>query len=112
MIRRTPRYTRTDTLFPYTTLFRSFDEFAAFVKPYTLDYAVKMSGVERGWLLQLAALYADPKIKVMSLWTMGFNQHTRGVWANNMVYNLHLLTGKIATPGNRDRKSTRLNSSH
>src|SRR3546814_6067363 len=77
-----------------------FDEFAAFVKPYTLDYAVKMSGVERGWLLQLAALYADPKIKVMSLWTMGFNQHTRGVWANNMVYNLHLLTGKIATPGN------------
>src|SRR3546814_5763702 len=23
MIRRTPRYTRTDTLFPYTTLFRS-----------------------------------------------------------------------------------------
>src|SRR3546814_17532355 len=24
MIRRPPRYTRTDTLFPYTTLFRSF----------------------------------------------------------------------------------------
>src|SRR3546814_688953 len=59
-----------------------------------------MSGFERGWLLQLAALYADPKIKVMSLWTMGFNQHTRGVWANNLVYNIHLLTGKIATPGN------------
>ena len=36
----------------------------------------------------------------MSLWTMGFNQHTRGTWANNMVYNIHLLTGKIATPGN------------
>jgi nitrate reductase NapA len=31
---------------------------------------------------------------------MGFNQHTRGTWANNMIYNLHLLTGKIATPGN------------
>lgn len=30
---------------------------------------------------------------------MGFNQHTRGVWANNMCYNLHLLTGKISTPG-------------
>ncbi|MDP1697582.1 MAG: periplasmic nitrate reductase subunit alpha [Xanthomonadaceae bacterium] len=77
-----------------------FAEFAEFVKPYTLDYAVKMSGAERGWLQQLAELYADPKVKVMSLWTMGFNQHTRGVWANNMVYNLHLLTGKIATPGN------------
>ena len=31
---------------------------------------------------------------------MGFNQHTRGTWANNLCYNLHLLTGKIATPGN------------
>ena len=48
----------------------------------------------------LAELYADPKTKVMSLWTMGFNQHTRGVWANNLVYNLHLLTGKISEPGN------------
>lgn len=28
------------------------------------------------------------------------NQHTRGVWMNNLVYNIHLLTGKIATPGN------------
>ena len=36
----------------------------------------------------------------MSFWTMGFNQHTRGVWCNNMVYNIHLLTGKISTPGN------------
>ena len=31
---------------------------------------------------------------------MGFNQHTRGVWCNNLVYNLHLLTGKISEPGN------------
>src|SRR3546814_7541626 len=29
MIRRPPRSTRTDTLFPYTTLFRSLDSFAA-----------------------------------------------------------------------------------
>ncbi|MCF7223378.1 periplasmic nitrate reductase subunit alpha [Marilutibacter chinensis] len=77
-----------------------FDAFAAFVAPYTLDRAVEMTGVERGWLERLAELYADPDIKVMSFWTMGFNQHTRGVWANNMVYNLHLLTGKISTPGN------------
>lgn len=78
----------------------TFDEFAAFVKPYTLDYAVKMSGCPASWLKQLAQLYADPKVRVTSFWTMGFNQHTRGVWANHMVYNLHLLTGKIATPGN------------
>ncbi|MDH5832117.1 periplasmic nitrate reductase subunit alpha [Luteimonas sp. M1R5S18] len=77
-----------------------FDEFARFVAPYTLERTVEMTGVERGWLQQLAELYADPKVKVMSFWTMGFNQHTRGTWANNMVYNIHLLTGKIATPGN------------
>ena len=77
-----------------------FDQFAAFVKPYTLDKAVEMTGVERGWLEKLANLYADPDVKVMSFWTMGFNQHTRGVWCNNMVYNIHLLTGKIAMPGN------------
>ncbi|MBL8642867.1 MAG: periplasmic nitrate reductase subunit alpha, partial [Rhodospirillaceae bacterium] len=78
----------------------TFEEFAAFVAPYTLEYAAEMSGVEPGWLRQLAELYADPNVKVMSLWTMGFNQHTRGTWANNMVYNIHLLTGKISTPGN------------
>ena len=41
-----------------------------------------------------------PSRKVMSLWTMGFNQHVRGVWANQLVYNIHLLTGKISEPGN------------
>ena len=77
-----------------------FDEFARFVAPYTLEKTVEMTGIERGWLEQLAELYADPKVRVMSFWTMGFNQHTRGTWANNMVYNIHLLTGKISTPGN------------
>ncbi|NZA25545.1 periplasmic nitrate reductase subunit alpha [Luteimonas sp. SJ-92] len=76
------------------------DAFARFVAPYTLERAVEMTGVERDWLVRLAELYADPDTKVMSFWTMGFNQHTRGTWANNMVYNLHLLTGKISTPGN------------
>ena len=77
-----------------------FQQFADFVAPYTLERAVEMTGVQRDWLEQLAELYADPDTKVMSFWTMGFNQHTRGVWANNMVYNIHLLTGKISTPGN------------
>ncbi len=78
----------------------SFEEFAAFVAPYTLDKAHELSGVPKNRLEALAALYADPTVKVMSLWTMGFNQHVRGVWANNLVYNIHLLTGKISQPGN------------
>lgn len=78
----------------------SFEEYAKFVSTYTLEYAAKMSGVEPEKLVTLAKAYANPKVKVMSLWTMGINQHVRGVWANNMLYNIHLLTGKIATPGN------------
>ncbi|HEX3140368.1 MAG TPA: periplasmic nitrate reductase subunit alpha, partial [Rhizobacter sp.] len=78
----------------------TFDEYAKFVSTYDLEYTAKLTGVAKNRLLALAELYADPKVKVMSFWTMGFNQHTRGTWANNLVYNLHLLTGKIATPGN------------
>src|SRR5688500_5244078 len=78
----------------------SFEEYARFVAKYDAAYVSKLSGVPAKKLEQLAELYADPKIKVMSFWTMGFNQHTRGVWANQLVYNVHLLTGKIATPGN------------
>ncbi len=78
----------------------SFDEYAKFVSDYTLDYAHEISGVPKDKLMEMAEIYADPKIKVMSLWTMGVNQHTRGVWVNNLLYNIHLLTGKIAEPGN------------
>ncbi|MEQ9257495.1 MAG: periplasmic nitrate reductase subunit alpha [Roseovarius sp.] len=77
-----------------------FEAFKAHVAEYTLDYVSELSGVEKGFLEELAELYADPDTKVMSLWTMGFNQHVRGVWANQMVYNIHLLTGKISEPGN------------
>ena len=78
----------------------TFDEYAKFVARYDAAYVTKLSGVPKEQLDALAELYADPKTKVMSFWTMGFNQHTRGVWANQLVYNLHLLTGKISTPGN------------
>ncbi|HKY02428.1 MAG TPA: periplasmic nitrate reductase subunit alpha, partial [Burkholderiales bacterium] len=78
----------------------SFEDFARYVSKYDADYVSKLSGVSKDKLQKLAELYADPKIKVVSFWTMGFNQHVRGVWCNNLVYNLHLLTGKIATPGN------------
>jgi nitrate reductase NapA len=78
----------------------TFDQFAKFVSEYTLDKAHEISGVPKDKLLALAKAYADPKTKVTSFWTMGFNQHTRGTWVNNMIYNVHLLTGKISEPGN------------
>ena len=78
----------------------SFEEYAESVKPYTLEYTSKLSGVPKENLQRLAKLYADPKRKITSFWTMGFNQHSRGVWANGLIYNIHLLTGKISEPGN------------
>jgi nitrate reductase NapA len=77
----------------------SFEEFAKFVSEYTLEKTAKLSGVPADRLKRMAELYADPKKKIVSFWTMGFNQHTRGTWVNNMIYNVHLLTGKISTPG-------------
>ena len=78
----------------------TFDEFAEFVSDYDEDSVSELSGVPVDRLRALAELYADPDRKVVSFWTMGFNQHTRGVWCNNLIYNIHLLTGKISTPGN------------
>ena len=78
----------------------SFEAYAKSVEPYTVEYASELSGVPKEKLERLAKVYADPNKKVSSFWTMGFNQHTRGVWANGLVYNIHLLMGKISEPGN------------
>jgi len=77
----------------------TFEEYAEFLKTYTPEYASKLSGVPAATIIEMARLYADKSRKVNSLWTMGFNQHTRGTWVNNLVYNVHLLTGKICKPG-------------
>ncbi|MBI5594803.1 MAG: molybdopterin-dependent oxidoreductase [Elusimicrobia bacterium] len=78
-----------------------FEAMKAFVAPYTPERVQELSGVEPEVLKELAAVYGDPKVKVMSLWTMGVNQHTRGTWMNNLLNNLHLMTGKISTPGSQ-----------
>ncbi|MFW8637336.1 nitrate reductase catalytic subunit NapA [Cribrihabitans pelagius] len=78
----------------------TFEEYAASVADYTVGKASEISGVPAHQLERLAQQYADPDRKVMSLWTMGFNQHTRGSWVNGLMYNVHLLTGKISEPGN------------
>jgi nitrate reductase NapA len=78
----------------------SFEEYAKSVEPYTLEMVSELSKVPKEKLEWLAKVYADPKKKVSSYWTMGFNQHTRGVWVNGLCYNVHLLMGKISEPGN------------
>jgi nitrate reductase NapA len=78
----------------------SFDDYVEFLSDYTPARASEISGMPASDIRWLASLYGDPSRRVMSLWCMGMNQHTRGTWINNLVYNIHLLVGKIATPGN------------
>ncbi|MEZ4618280.1 MAG: molybdopterin-dependent oxidoreductase [Caldilineaceae bacterium] len=78
----------------------SFDEFKAFLEDYTPEKVEALSGVSARDIRYLATLYGDPNRKVTSFWCMGVNQHTRGTWMNNLIYNIHLLVGKISTPGN------------
>lgn len=78
----------------------SFEDFTARLADYSPEKVEALTGVSAIDIKYLASLYGDPKRKVMSLWCMGFNQHTRGTWINNLIYNIHLLVGKIASPGN------------
>jgi len=77
-----------------------FKAYQKFLEDYTPEKVEKISGVTARDIKYMAALYGNPDLKVTSFWCMGMNQHTRGTWINNLVYNIHLLTGKISTPGN------------
>ena len=76
------------------------DDFVDFLSEYTPERASEISGLPASDIRWLASLYGDPSRRVTSFWCMGVNQHTRGTWMNNLIYNVHLLVGKIATPGN------------
>jgi len=86
----------------------SFDDFEKAVDPYDLDFVARLSKGDpdesleayKGKLHALAGQYAARGHKVVSYWTMGFNQHVRGTWVNEQAYMVHLLTGKQAKPGN------------
>jgi nitrate reductase NapA len=86
----------------------SFEDFKKGVEPYTLDFVAELAKGDpdepldkfKAKLKQLADYYIDPNRKVVSFWTMGFNQHQRGTWVNEQCYMNHLLVGKQSMPGN------------
>src|SRR3546814_13987789 len=89
MIRRPPRSTRTDTLFPYTTLFRS----GAFVDRF-----------EGGKTLERVETREQQQFAV------GWKQRSQQPARDIILFARRRETG--AGLRERDRKSTRLNSSH
>ncbi|QDF29630.1 nitrate reductase catalytic subunit NapA [Halarcobacter anaerophilus] len=85
----------------------SFEEYKKFLEPYTLDYVAKIAKGNpdedinefKKKLKTLASLYVEKGRRVVSFWTMGMNQHTRGTWVNTLSYNVHFLLNKQAKPG-------------
>src|SRR3546814_7081353 len=66
MIRRPPRSTRTDTLFPYTTLFRSVTVFRAFRLACSASFAA-FSAATRASSVSLAARSEEHTSELQSL---------------------------------------------
>jgi len=77
----------------------SLQEMEEFLADYTPARVSEISGVPVGQIEALAAMYGDADRGTVSLWCMGVNQHTRGTWMNNLITDLHLVTGKISRPG-------------
>src|SRR3546814_6377628 len=97
MIRRPPRSTRTDTLLPYTTLFRSRVEPALFQR-LLQRLGLHHVGVHRGAVADRADALGDP---------LGIDvdaQLDAGLGSAAVAEGDHF--------AELDRKSTRLNSSH
>src|SRR3546814_12596778 len=100
MIRRPPRSTRTDPLFPYTTLFRSFRWTNLYIrdtlKQSRLGLGTNRNQSDRDIMQQDTAWYERQLINTQLVAEFDFDRiqlDLRGGYA-------------------RDRKSTRLNSSH
>src|SRR3546814_8352945 len=108
MIRRPPRSTRTDTLFPYTTLFRSaehdLDAVTAFVAAFVVLYGrvPDFSARDAGRDTLLLQGVAEPVGIIASV-----GQHPLRVGQTVEQ------SGRASVVADRsDRKNTRLNSSH
>src|SRR3546814_5114517 len=100
MIRRPPRSTRTDTLFPYTTLFRSVEPGSPAAAPERRLYRASGKHVAAGRPVGQHDLLA-------------FRREDHRVLAGHVAAAQGGKADLAAWPGaDLDRKSTRLNSSH
>src|SRR3546814_12318026 len=101
MIRRPPRSTRTDTLFPYTTLFRSWGELDVF----ELDMHHLQRLDEHVEFLVLAEIFAHGGVPLNEIVGRHFLHPVKIALAPGIVPHLDSLDRVAAIVGFRDRKS-------
>ncbi|MCG8389698.1 MAG: nitrate reductase [Cytophagales bacterium] len=76
----------------------SFEEYQRFLQDYTPEKVADRLGITARDIREVAYDFATSGA-TMSMWTMGVNQRTQGVFLNNCLNSLHLLTGNICRPG-------------
>src|SRR3546814_1692936 len=137
MIRRPPRSTRTDTLFPYTTLFRSGSGAFMAVGAYAAwNFGVRMPATPLVVQILLGGVFATlvgvifgvPSLRIRGLYlavtTLAAQFFVDWAFLRIPFFTNYSSSGNVSvpaltasglpvpTPTERDRKSTRLNSSH
>jgi ferredoxin-nitrate reductase len=75
-----------------------FCELKTTAKKYPPAVAEKICGVPECLIVEAALIFGRAQ-SALTLWSMGINQSTVGVYKNNAINNLHLATGKIGKPG-------------
>ena len=75
-----------------------FEGYKAFLENYRPEKVAEICRVPVEQIYSAARAFAESSA-TMSLWCMGINQRVQGVFANNLIHNLHLLTGQICRPG-------------
>src|SRR3546814_5335319 len=116
MIRRPPRSTRTDTLFPYTTLFRSTRESAMTTKNAAASRRKPLLILATAIFIAIGVAYAI----WWFLFASGYESTEDAYVHGNLVQVTSQIPGTVIAIGaddtqtvsKGDRKSTRLNSSH
>ena len=77
---------------------KGFVEYLTFLMSQNLDELIAATKVSRDLLERAATLIGCGK-SFLSFYCMGMNQSTVGMWKNNSLINLHLLTGQIGKVG-------------
>ena len=84
----------------------TFEEYRRRIARYTPEYVETLSGVPAAEVRRLAGFFADRNLKVLSLWCMGVNQHTRGTAMNRLIHAVHMLSGHFGRPGDGPQSLT------